>query len=56
MQISKYYCRPLKACLLSTLNSVAVTDLAGRQHYVNEFYCSAGCRPEINETRVWRLQ
>ena len=36
---------------LSPLNSVAVTDLAGRQHY-GEFHWSAGCTPEICETRV----
>jgi len=46
----------LKACLSSTVNSVDDTDLAGRQHQVNEFHCSAGCRPEISETRVLTLQ
>ena len=46
----------LKACLLFTLKAIAVTDLAGRQHQVNEFHCSVGCSPEISETRVLRLQ
>jgi len=33
-------------------NSVAITNLPGRQHYLDEFHRSAGCRPEISEARV----
>jgi len=39
-------CHLLCGCLLRTLNSVAVIDMAGRQHQVNEFHCLTGCRSE----------